>query len=202
MVKMTGQRVGYIRVSTADQNIDRQLESVHCDKKFIDYASGKNIERPEFKNMMNYVREGDTIVVHSMDRLARSLKDLVGIVDQLISKGITIEFLKEKITFTAESSAMDNLMLQLMGAFAEFERSLILERQREGIKLAAAQGKYKGRVKALKKDQIIELNRAWNDKEYTSKAALGKAFGITRQTVYKYLDRSLYQQHTDSDQVK
>ncbi|WP_269915017.1 recombinase family protein [Acinetobacter sp. HY1485] len=184
---MTGQRVGYIRVSTVDQNIERQLDGITYDKCFIDYASGKNIERPEFKNMMNYVREGDVIVVHSMDRLARSLKDLVGIVDDLIQKGIAIEFLKERITFTAQSTAMDNLMLQLMGAFAEFERSLILERQREGIRLAAAKGKYKGRAKALKKDQAEALNLAWQNKEYTSKAALGKAFGITRQTVYKYL---------------
>lgn len=186
---MKGQRIGYIRVSTVDQNIGRQLEGVTYDKCFIDYASGKNTERPEFKNMMNYVREGDTIIVHSMDRLARSLKDLVGIVDELVKKEIAVEFLKERITFTAQSTAMDNLMLQLMGAFAEFERSLILERQREGIKLAAAQGKYKGRVKALKPQQAIELNEAWKSKTYSSKASLGKAFGISRQTVYKYHEK-------------
>ncbi|RJO11265.1 recombinase family protein, partial [Acinetobacter baumannii] len=89
------------------------------------------------------------IVVHSMDRFARSLKDLVTEVDQLVKRGIAIQFVKENITFTAQATPMDNLMLQLMGAFAQFEREIILERQKEGIKLAAAQGKYKGRVHKL-----------------------------------------------------
>jgi DNA invertase Pin-like site-specific DNA recombinase len=118
---------------------------IEVDRIFVDRASGKNTDRPKFQEMLNYVREGDRVIVHSMDRFARSLKDLVTEVDKLVKRGIAIQFVKENITFTAQSTPMDNLMLQLMGAFAQFEREIILERQKEGIKLASAQGKYKGR---------------------------------------------------------
>ena len=137
--------------------------------------------------MLNYVREGDRVIVHSMDRFARSLKDLVTEVDKLVKRGIAIQFVKENITFTAQATPMDNLMLQLMGAFAQFEREIILERQKEGIKLASAQGKYKGRVNKLNQAQADALRQAWNKGEYPSKIALGKAFGISRQAVYRYL---------------
>ncbi len=110
--------------------------------------------------MLSYVREGDMIVVHSMDRFSRSLKDLVSEVDQLVKRGVAIQFIKENITFTAEATPMDNLMLQLMGAFAQFEREIILERQKEGIKIAAAQGKYKGRVHKLNPEQAEALRQA------------------------------------------
>ncbi|MFG4457475.1 recombinase family protein [Acinetobacter baumannii] len=129
------------------------------------------------------------IVVHSMDRFARSLKDLVTEVDQLVKRGIAIQFVKENITFTAQATPMDNLMLQLMGAFAQFEREIILERQKEGIKLAAAQGKYKGRVHKLNPDQAKALRQAWEEGKYKSKVALANAFGISRQAVYRYLQR-------------
>ncbi|MDH2528298.1 recombinase family protein [Acinetobacter baumannii] len=185
---MKGQKIGYIRVSSANQNTARQLDGIEVDRLFVDSASGKNTDRPKFQEMLDYVREGDMIVVHSMDRLARSLKDLVTEVDKLVKRGIAIQFVKENITFTAQSTPMDTLMLQLMGAFAQFEREIILERQKEGIKLAAAQGKYKGRVHKLNTDQIYALKKAWNEKKYSSKMALGKAFGISRQTVYRYLD--------------
>ncbi|WP_151778536.1 recombinase family protein [Acinetobacter brisouii] len=184
---MKGQKVGYVRVSSVEQNTGRQLEGIEIDRLFIDKASGKNTDRPKFQEMLNYVREGDMVVVHSMDRFARSLKDLVEEVDKLVKRGIAIQFIKEKITFTAQATPMDNLMLQLMGAFAQFEREIILERQKEGIKLAAAQGKYKGRVHKLKPDQANALRQAWVEGKYTSKVALGKAFGISRQAVYRYL---------------
>lgn len=185
---MKGQNVGYIRVSTAEQNIGRQLEGIELDRRFIDKVSGKSVDRPQFQAMLIYVREGDTIIVHSMDRFARSLKDLVTEVDKLISRGIAIKFTKENITFTAQSTPMDNLMLQLMGAFAQFEREIILERQKEGIKLAAAQGKYKGRAKKLSIEKAQQLNIDHQSQKYTSKAALAKAYGISRQSVYKYLE--------------
>ena len=183
---MKGQKVGYVRVSSVEQNTGRQLEGIEIDRLFIDKASGKNTDRPKFQEMLNYVREGDMVVVHSMDRFARSLKDLVEEVDKLVKRGIAIQFIKEKITFTAQATPMDNLMLQLMGAFAQFEREIILERQKEGIKLAAAQGN-KGRVHKLKPDQADALRQAWAEGKYRSKVALGKAFGISRQAVYRYL---------------
>ena len=140
--------------------------------------------------MMNCVREGDRVIVHSMDCFVRSLKDLVTEVDKLVKRGIAIQFVKENVTFTAQSISIDNLMLQLMGAFAQFEREIILERQKEGIKLALAQGKYKGRVHKLKPDQVEALRQAWKEGKYPSKMALGKAFGISRQAVYRYLQVS------------
>ena len=133
------------------------------------------------------VHEGGRVIVHSMDRFARSLKNLVTEVDKLVKRGIAIQFVKENITFTAQSTPMDNLMLQLMGAFAQFECEIILERQKEGMKLASTQGKYKGLVHKLKPDQAEDLRQAWKEGKYPSKMALGKAFGISRQAVYRYL---------------
>ena len=187
---MKGQKVGYVRVSSVEQNTGRQLEGIEVDRIFVDRASGKNTDRPKFQEMLNYVREGDRVIVHSMDRFARSLKDLVTEVEKLVKRGIAIQFVKENITFTAQSTPMDNLMLQLMGAFAQFEREIILERQKEGIKLASAQGKYKGRVHKLKPEQAEALRQEWKEGKYPSKMALGQAFGISRQAVYRYLKAS------------
>ena len=146
---MTGKRIGYIRVSSLDQNHERQLEGIKLDKCFTDKASGKDVNRPELEAMLNYVRDGDIIIVHSMDRLARNLDDLRKLVQQLTSQKIKIEFLKENLTFTGEDAPMSKLLLSVMGAFAEFERSLIRERQREGIALAKKKGLYKGRKPSL-----------------------------------------------------
>ena len=156
---MSGQNIGYIRVSSSEQNTTRQLNGINLDKCFTDCLSGKNIKRPAFLAMLDYAREGDTIVVHSMDRFARSLKDLVNEIDKLVKRGIAIQFVKENIKFSAQSTPMDHLLLQLMGAFAEFEREIILERQKEGIRLAAAKGKYKGRVKKLSIEEIKLLKQ-------------------------------------------
>nr|AGC70485.1 putative resolvase TnpR [Pseudomonas migulae] len=141
---MQGQRIGYIRVSSFDQNPERQLEQTEVSKVFTDKASGKDTQRPQLEALLSFVREGDTVVVHSMDRLARNLDDLRRLVQKLTQRGVRIEFLKEGLVFTGEDSPMANLMLSVMGAFAEFERALIRERQREGIALAKQRGAYRG----------------------------------------------------------
>ena len=125
---MSGKRIGYIRVSTTDQNPDRQLENIPLDKKFIDYASAKSTNRPQLKSMLEFVREDDIIIVHSMDRLARNLKDLKDLVDGLVTRKIQVHFLKENLQFSGENSATSNLVLHLMGAFAEFEYAFIREK--------------------------------------------------------------------------
>jgi DNA invertase Pin-like site-specific DNA recombinase len=122
---LQGQRIGYVRVSSYDQNPERQLDQVEIGKLFTDKASGKDTQRPQLEAMLGFVREGDTVVVHSMDRLARNLDDLRRLVQKLTQRGVRIEFLKEGLVFTGEDSPMANLMLSVMGAFAEFERALI-----------------------------------------------------------------------------
>lgn len=182
---MHGQRIGYIRVSTLDQNPDRQLEGAQVSKVFTDKASGKDTQRPQLDALLGYVREGDTLVVHSMDRLARNLDDLRRLVQQLTGRGVRIEFIKEGLTFTGEDSPMANLLLSVMGAFAEFERELIRERQREGIALAKQRGAYRGRKPALSNAQAAELRR--RAEAHEPKAALAREFGISRATLYEYL---------------
>jgi DNA invertase Pin-like site-specific DNA recombinase len=142
---MTGQSIGYIRVSSLDQQVARQLEGIALDRTFTDTASGKDTRRPQLELLLSFARAGDTVVVHSMDRLARNLDDLRRIVHTLTGKGVRIEFVKEHLAFTGEDSPMASLMLSVMGAFAEFERALINERQREGIALAKQRGAYRGR---------------------------------------------------------
>lgn len=182
---MHGQRIGYVRVSSFDQNPERQLEHIQVDKVFSDKASGKDTQRPELERLLAFVREGDTVVVHSMDCLARNLDDLRRLVQRLTQRGVRIEFVKEHLTFTGEDSPMANLMLSVMGAFAEFERALIRERQREGIALAKQRGAYRGRKKALAPEQVAQLRRRAAAGE--KKAQLAREFGISRETVYQYL---------------
>ena len=182
---MLGQRIGYVRVSSFDQNPERQLEHVQVDKVFMDKASGKDTQRPQLDALLDFVREGDTLVVHSMDRLARNLDDLRRLVQQLTRRGVRITFVKEGLIFTGEDSPMANLLLSVMGAFAEFERALIRERQREGIALAKQRGVYRGRKKALSPGQAAELCRRVASGE--RKAKLAREFGISRETLYQYL---------------
>lgn len=182
---MQGQRIGYVRVSSFDQNPERQLEQVEVGKVFTDKASGKDTQRPELDSLLAFVREGDTVVVHSMDRLARNLDDLRRLVQKLTRRGVRIEFVKECLTFTGEDSPMANLMLSVMGAFAEFERALIRERQREGIALAKQRGAYRGRKKALSPERAAELLQ--RVKAGVQKAKLAREFGISRETLYQYL---------------
>lgn len=182
---MKGQKVGYVRVSTFDQKTDRQLEGVALDKLYTDKASGKDINRPQLEAMLGFVREGDTIIVHSMDRLARNFDDLRKMVQTLTRRKVRIEFMKENLTFTGEDSPIANLMLSVMGAFAEFERSLINERQREGIALAKQRGVYRGRKKSLSDQKITELRQRIAAGE--KKTTLASEFGISRETLYQYL---------------
>lgn len=182
---LQGQRIGYVRVSSFEQNPERQLEQVEVSKLFTDKASGRDTQRPQLEAMLDFVREGDTVVVHSMDRLARNLDDLRQLVQKLTRRGVRIEFIKENLTFTGEDSPMANLMLSVMGAFAEFERALIRERQREGIALAKQRGAYRGRKKALSAAQADELRQRAAAGE--QKAKLAREFGISRETLYQYL---------------
>lgn len=185
---MSGQRVGYIRVSSFDQNPERQLEDVPVDRTFTDKASGKDVHRPALESLLAFVREGDTVVVHSMDRLARNLDDLRRLVQDFTRRGVRIQFVKEGLVFTGDDSPMANLLLSVMGAFAEFERALIRERQREGIALAQQRGAYRGRKKSLNDEQIVALKRRVAAGE--TKALIARDFGISRETLYQYLRES------------
>ncbi len=178
-------QVGYVRVSTLAQNAARQLDGVALDRIFEDKASGKDVNRPQLTECLKYLREGDTLNVHSMDRLARNLDDLRRIVRDLTTRGVAVKFEKEALTFTGESSPMANLLLSMLGAVAEFERSIILERQREGIAIAKEGGKYKGRKPSLTLEKIDELRRRANAGE--KKTVLAREFGISRETAYSYL---------------
>lgn len=182
---MKGQKVGYIRVSSEDQNISRQLEGLEFDRKFIDKYTGKVLDRPEFSQMMKYVREGDHVYVHSMDRLARNLLDLRKTIEELTQRKVTIHFIKENLIFTGDDSPMSMLLLSMMGAFAEFELKLIKERQKEGIRLAKERGVYVGRKKMLNEDQIREVHRL--AKEGHKKTKIAEMFNMSREGVYKYL---------------
>lgn len=182
---MKGQRIGYVRVSTFDQNVDRQLDGQSLDRIFTDKASGKDINRPELDAMLAFAREGDTVVVHSMDRLARNLDDLRKLVQSLTKRGVRIEFVKESLAFSGEDSPMANLMLSVMGAFAEFERALIRERQREGIAVARQRGAYRGRKRSLSDEMVAELHRRVDDGE--RKGVIARDLGISRETLYQYL---------------
>ena len=183
--KRSGKTVGYVRVSTLDQNTLRQLDGEALDKVFTDKASGKDTHRPQLQAAMEYLREGDRLMVHSLDRLARNLVDLKTIVTELTHRGVMVEFVKEHLVFTSEDNAMSNLLLSVMGAFAEFERSLIRERQREGIALAKKAGVYKGRKPSVTGDRLTELRRRIAGGE--KKTALAKEFRISRETLYQYL---------------
>lgn len=184
---MVGQRIGYVRVSTLDQNEQRQLEGLALNRVFTDKASGKDIDRPKLEELIGFARDGDTVVVHSMDRLARNLEDLRSLVRTLTGKGVRVEFVKEHLVFTGEDSPMATLMLSVMGAFAEFERSLIKERQREGIALAKQRGAYRGRKRTLTPEQVAELTA--RSAAGTPKSELARQYGLSRETVYQYLRR-------------
>lgn len=184
----TGQRLGYVRVSSVDQKTDRQLEGVSVDRVFIDKASGKDRNRPAFAEMMRFARVGDHILCHSMDRLSRSLDDLRRTVKELTGRGVTVEFVKEHLSFTGDDSPMANLLLSVMGAFAQFERELLKERQREGIALARLRGAYKGRKRSLTDVDVVEIKRRLATGE--KKAVVARQFGISRETLYTYLRRA------------
>lgn len=185
---VTGQKIGYARVSSKDQNLDRQLAALKKEKVFrvfTDTVSGSSTQRPGLDGALNYVRAGDQLIVVSMDRLARSLIDLHRLVDELAERGVSVKFLKEGQTYSLDSSPVAKLMLGLLGSVAEFERSIIRERQAEGIAKAKARGVYKGRAKVLNEEQVVQA-REWVS-EGVPKAEVARRFGIGRTTLYKYL---------------
>lgn len=193
-----GQRVGYARVSAVDQKADRQLEQLRlaaCDRIFTDFVSGKDVDRPQLQELLRFIRDGDMLVVSSMDRLARNLDDLRRIVTEQTARGVQVQFLKEGLTFTEKNDAMASLMLSILGAVAQFERDLIRERQREGIALAKARGVYKGRKRCLDDTQVAELLARVSAGE--KKAKLARDFGISRETLYQSLRRLAVAKHME-----
>lgn len=178
-----GKVIGYKRVSSIDQNEARQLEGVELDKLFIDKASGKDNNRPQLKAMIEYVREGDTILVHSLDRIGRNLAHIKQLIDDLNAKGVGVRFIKENLSFSlSDNSPLNDLMLNMLGSFAQFERDMIRERQREGIALAKARGVYKGRKPKVTKQQTNIIKELITGG--MKKTEIAKEFNISRQSIY------------------
>lgn len=185
---VAGQKVGYARVSSTGQNLDRQIEILKREKVFTyftDTTTGSTRHRPGLNEAIRYVRAGDQLVITSMDRCARSLVDLHTIVDELVGKGVSVKFVQEGQTYSTKSSPIATLMLGLLGSVAEFERSIIRERQAEGIARAKARGAYKGRAKALTDGQLAQAY-AWVD-QGVPKAEVARRLGVGRTTLYNYL---------------
>jgi len=178
-------RVGYKRVSSHEQNPERQLNGMELERIFIEFASGKDTKRPVLQDMLNFLREGDSLYVHSLDRFARNLDDLRRMVMELVAKQVTVHFITESLTFNGEKNMMSNLLLSMMGAFAEFEREIILERQREGILKARQKGVYKGKSKYLTPADIALLKKMKHEKMKIEE--ISNHFQIGRTTVYEYL---------------
>jgi DNA invertase Pin-like site-specific DNA recombinase len=173
-------RVAYVRVSTLDQNTDRQ-SIPDVERTFTDKASGADTDRPALADLIAFVREGDTVCVWSIDRLARSLKDLQDLIARFNAKGVTVEFVSERLTFSADKDdPFARLQFQMMGAFAEFERALIRKRQREGIAKAKDKGVYKGRAPSIPRDVILD-RLAQGD----SPTAIARDLSIARVSVYR-----------------
>jgi len=180
---MTGQRVGYIRVSTLGQNTARQLAGVELDRVFEDKLSGKDTNRPALVEMLAYVREGDSVFAHELSRMGRNMADLQQIVTDLVARGVKVHFVKENLVFAGDESPMNTLIFNMMASFSQFERSLINERAAEGrAAWLAAGGKYTGRKPALSADQIEQIRRRAGKGE--NKAALAREFNVSRQTIY------------------
>ncbi len=184
---MAHQVVGYIRVSSSGQNTARQLADIKLDKEFVDMATGSNLDRTALAECVAYMREGDTLVVDSIDRLARNLQDLQEIINQLIKKGVRVHFVKENLLFNGNSDPMSTLMLHMMGAFAEFERSMIRARQREGIDAAKKAGKHLGRPFVIAPKVTKEAKELKAEGLSVSKIAL--KLNISRATISKMLKK-------------
>lgn len=181
-----GQLVAYVRVSTVEQNEGRQLkalEHLNIDKIYIEKASAKNTDRPQLKALLDFVRTGDTIYIQSFDRLARSTKDLLDITEQLKTKGVKLISLKEALD---TGTPQGKLMLTMLAAINEFERANLLERQKEGIAIAKAEGKYKGRKKIKYPDNWEEVYNQWKNRKIKGNQAMD-LLNLKRNTFYKLL---------------
>lgn len=177
----------YIRVSTTNQNTERQLLDIPCDRAYIEKISGKNTDRPELQAMLLNIRSGDILNIHEMSRLARNTRDLLNLVEEITAKGATIIFHKENLTFKGDGKQdpYQKMMMTMLGAVAELERNLILERQREGIALAKLHGKYKGGQPKLTAQQVEEIKTLVNNR--TPITQIARQYNISRRTVYNYL---------------
>lgn len=180
-------KVAYVRVSTAEQNEARQVEALEkhgIEKWYTEKVSGKDTNRPKLKEMLEFVREGDTVYIHDFSRLARSTKDLLEIVEQLNSKGVHLVSNKENID---TSTATGKLMLTMIGAIAEFERQNLLERQREGIEIAKREGKFKGgQVKRIDDKTLENAYTRYQSRDITKKQ-MAEELQISRPTLDKLL---------------
>jgi len=187
MGQQIAQQIGYVRVSSVDQNTCRQLADITLDVIYEEKVSGKDRNRPELANLLKAVRAGDTVHVHSMDRLARDLQDLLNLVKEINAKGATVTFHKEGQTFTGKKDSTAELMLGILGAVAQFERSIIKERQREGIEAAKARGAYAkhGKKQEITPEKVAEIKRRIEAGE--KKAAIARDLKISRDTLYRYL---------------
>lgn len=175
-------KIGYRRVSSEGQNLDRQDLS-NCDKLFEEKVSGAKRDRAALAVMIEFAREGDEVVVWSIDRLARDLRDLQDIISTLNDKGVSVSFVKEKLTFAGDADdGFAKLQLQMMGAFAEFERNIIRSRQAEGIARAKAKGVYKGRSKTTDENRLRKMKA-----EGHSVTEIAELVGVSRMTVYRTL---------------
>ncbi|MCV7658565.1 recombinase family protein [Micrococcus luteus] len=184
----SGQTIAYLRVSSAGQNLDRQEHITEgADRVFREKASAKTRDRPALHELIAYARQGDTVRVWSIDRLARDLRDLDSIVQDLIRKGVTVRFEKENLTYSpdADTSPMERLMFQMLGIFGEFERSIIDERRREGVAAAQAAGKLTHRPPALTPEQAAEV--VARHAQGVPVARIAREAGVSRNTVYKAL---------------
>ena len=182
---MSGKKIGYVRVSTVEQHTDRQLAGITLDKVFEDKCSGKDTNRPQLTACLEYLRDGDTLYIHSIDRLARSLRDLLNIVQGLLARKVSIKFIKEGMEFNSDTSnPTQDLYLKILGAVAEWERQVIRERQREGILLARQRNAYDkcGRKPSLTPKQIEEIKARLALGEPL--AHLAKEYSVSRQTIY------------------
>lgn len=180
-------KVGYIRVSTVEQNEGRQVKDLQAtagvEKVFMDKLSGKDTNRPQFNAMLEFVREGDTVVVSSYDRLARSTADLLATIETLKAKGVNVISMKEQLD---TSTPQGKLMLTFFAGIATFERELMLQRQKEGIAIAKAEGKYKGRAKIERPSDWTELKTQYLHRELTA-TELAQRCNVSRPIVYKWL---------------
>lgn len=183
---MTGQEVAYIRVSTIEQNTESQravLSKIKIDRYFEEKISGKNAKRPELQAMLDYVREGDTVYVKDLSRLARNTKNLLNIVEYLTNKGVRLKSIKENID---TSTNFGKLMITFLAAIYEFERANLLERQRDGIAVAKMQGKYKGRKQVVEPANFDEVYRKWQKREIKSSVAI-RELNISEYAFYKFV---------------
>lgn len=179
-----GQRIGYIRVSTAEQHTERQEKALGvCHRVFRDEESGSTVTRKGLEDMLSHIRDGDTVVVHEVDRLARSEADLANIVREITSKGASVEFLRDNLRFSGnDDDPTAQLMLHLLGAIGAFSRRLMLKRQREGIKAAQDRGVKFGRPPKKDPGRILQY---YLDNPHCGPADLGKRFGVSRSTAHR-----------------